>query len=99
MKKTTLSLAISLALWGGVPAVYADVLPSPQGQQGDQQPTPPPSGQDQQRPQSQGNGQPTPQPVSDGQPTPNQPGGDGQQPPNQPGGRSEEHTSELQSPE
>jgi|GEM_PF-6027640 len=52
MKKTTLSLAISLALWGGVPAVYADVLPSPQGQQGDQQPPPPPSGQDQQRPQS-----------------------------------------------
>jgi hypothetical protein len=90
MKNTTLSLAISLALWGGVPAVYADVPPLPQEEQGDQQPPPPPSGQDQQRPQSGSDGQPTPQPISDGQQPPNQPSGDGQQPPNQPGDDSQQ---------
>jgi hypothetical protein len=90
MKNTTLSLAISLALWGGVPAVSADVPPLPQEELGDQQLPPPPSGQDQQRPQSGSDGQPTPQPISDGQQPPNQPGGNGQQSPNQPGSNGQQ---------
>ena len=83
MKKTTLSLAISLALWGGVPAAYAQQqsaqLPEPQQQQ-----IPQPTGECQQ-PQSSGECQQPPQPGGSGQQQPPQPGEGGQQQPPQPG--------------
>jgi hypothetical protein len=102
MKKTTLSIAISLALYGGVPAADAQQQPT-QLPERQQQQTPQLTGECQQ-PESgevciqpvslppqpaqiEGDGQQQPpQPGDDGQQQPPQPGGDGQQQPPQPGG-------------
>jgi hypothetical protein len=86
MKKTVLSLAISFALWGGMPNSYAQTSPPPMGQAAQQQPMPQSGGKNQQQPpQPTGNGQAQPpQPTGDGQAQPPQPTGDGQAQPPQP---------------